>query len=130
MKSKKNDYDLIMYDDGVPYTTSLIISNKTGVKHKNVIELIHKNLDSLEKFGMLILVKDVMQSTRGQKKKVYYLNIKHAAYMLMLMRGSTLVKHFKRRMIQRCFDMSDQYNASTDKNVILNALIDSDECAT
>lgn len=43
--------ELVTTHDGQPMTTSLIVAEGVGNRHKNVLELIRNNIEDFEEFG-------------------------------------------------------------------------------
>lgn len=91
-------------DDGTLTTTSLIIANGVGNQHKNVLELIKKNLSDFEDFGRVAFETRVAGQSHNPTRYAV-LNREHAMFAMTLFRNNAVVVEFKKRLIHAFVEM-------------------------
>ncbi|AEY64843.1 Rha family transcriptional regulator [Clostridium sp. BNL1100] len=84
-------------------TNSLIIADGTGVKHKNVKELIYTYEDKFKQLGTLAVLNG--KSTGGRPEQYFKLNEPQATFILTLMRNSEIVVDFKLALTKEFYRM-------------------------
>lgn len=96
-------------------TTSLAIAEGTGVQHKNVLELIRKYPDQLERFGSLEFKTRVMRGDGrgGQKGQYAILNEPQATLLFSFMRNMPMILEFKVRLVEEFYRMREQLQSQT-----------------
>lgn len=93
--------------DNAPVTTSLVIAEGTRVQHKNVLELIRKNIGDLQEFGEVAFETHPLETAGGpQKRVVAILNEQQATLVFTYMRNSATVKKFKIALVKAFFEMA------------------------
>jgi len=78
-------------------TNSLVVSEWSEVKHKNVVELIREHQTDIEYFG--IIARTARKSRRGKPTIYYDLNEEQAMYLMTLMANTEPVKRFKKSLV-------------------------------
>ncbi len=95
---------LVMLENNIPITTSKIISMGVNVKHKNVIELIERHKQRIEKLrGVLPFQteKPKKGSKGGRPESYYLLNELQATFLITLMKNSDIVLDFKENLVKQ-----------------------------
>ncbi|WP_307864185.1 phage regulatory protein/antirepressor Ant [Mycolicibacterium fortuitum] len=96
-------------DDGEPFTTSLVIAVETSNQHKNVLELIHRNLDDLNEVGRVAFQTRPFETAGGtQRREVAELDEPAAALLMTYLRNSPVVKDFKKRLVAGFYALRQQ----------------------
>lgn len=85
------------------FTTSLIISEGTGVQHINVKELIKDYQNDIQDFGTLSVLN--RESTGGRPEKYYQLNEEQATFLITLLRNTKIVVAFKKELVRQFYAM-------------------------
>ena len=93
--------------DGALTTTSLAIAEGTETQHKNVLELIRKNIADFEEFGMVAFETRPKPAGQIGGGDVTYaiLTEEQATLLLAYMRNTAIVKEFKKRLVKAFFMM-------------------------
>lgn len=101
---------VFMGDAGLPVTTSLVISEGAEVQHKNVLELIRKNLGDLQQFGPIAFEtrkgSALPQGGFARSTEVAILNEQQATLVFTYMRNTAPVKKFKIALVKAFFEMA------------------------
>ena len=104
--------ELVQVEAGVPLTTTLHIAKWTGVKHKNILELLKRFLSDFEEFGLVRFetlnsafetpnsqgLKE--RSTRGRSTEYACLNEGQATLLLTYMRNTDIIRQFKIALVK------------------------------
>lgn len=99
-------------DSGELATTSSIVADGTGVQHKNVLELIRKNLADFEEFGGVAFKTQAFETAGGtQNRNVAILNREHAMLLMTFMRNTAVVRDFKKNLVRAFVEMEKQLSA-------------------
>lgn len=114
-------------DDGTLTTTSEVIANGTGLQHKNVLELIKRNLTDFEEFGPIAFETRkgaaLPQGGFAKATTVAVLNREHAMFAMTLFRNNTVVVEFKKHLIRAFTDMEQRLAAPmTEEEIVHRAL--------
>ena len=103
--------DLVFYSDSTlkaqPYTTPEVIAANTGIKRRSVIDLIVRNKEELEQFGILRF-EIVKINGRGRPRKIYHLNEQQATLLLTFLDNSEIVANFKTLLVKQFYEMRDE----------------------
>lgn len=92
----------------IPVTTSKLISEKTKVQHKNVIELIQTHQKRLEKFGRVTFKTETLITKGGnQESKIYELNEQQATVLVTFMKNTEIVADFKVELVKQFYEMRE-----------------------
>lgn len=94
-------------DDGTLTTTSIIIADGVGNQHKNVLELIKKNLSDFEDFGRVAFETRVAGQSHNPTRYAV-LNREHAMFAMTLFRNNSIVVEFKKRLIHAFVEMEQK----------------------
>lgn len=94
--------------DNAPVTTSLVIAEGTQVQHKNVLELIRKNISDLQEFGLVAFeTRARLKGQHGGGDTEYaVLNEQQATLVFTYMRNTEPVKKFKLALVKAFFEMA------------------------
>lgn len=93
-------------ESNTPITTSLIVADNTGVQHKNVMEMIRRNLDDLNQLGEVAFKTLPLDTAGGQQQRVVaILSEPQATLLLTFMRNSPIVRSFKVRLVKAFFEL-------------------------
>ena len=85
--------------DSVPFTTSKVISEFSGVRHDKIKAAINKYKTALETFGLSTSYKG--ESTGGRPEVIYKLNEEQATFLMTLLKNTEIVVEFKRRLVKQ-----------------------------
>jgi phage regulator Rha-like protein len=116
-----------------PMTDTLIISEATGVQHKNLLELVRSYIDDLQEFGRVAFQTQPFATEGGmQTREVAVLNEEQTTLLITYMRNSEKVREFKKAIVKAFFEMRKTINgikiATTDKREaykdMMNALVE------
>ena len=103
--------DLVFYSDSTlkaqPYTTPEVIAANTGIKRRSVIDLIARNKEELEQFGILRF-EIVKINGRGRPRKIYHLNEQQATLLLTFLDNTPQVELFKVALVKQFYEMRDE----------------------
>jgi phage regulator Rha-like protein len=100
--------ELIILENNTPITTSRIIADGIGNKHKNVIELIQRHEERIKRFrGVLPFgtEKPKKGSKGGRPQQYYILNEEQTTFLISLMDNSDRVLDFKESLVKQFFQM-------------------------
>jgi len=95
-----------------------IIAKFTENKEKSVLDLITRNLNELEEFGVvrfqIASVSEIKlkENPDSKPEKIYLLNEPQATLLLTFMRNNEIVISFKVRLVQEFFKMRTQFQIS------------------
>lgn len=95
---------LVKLENNTPITTSKIISDGVNVKHKNVVELIERHKERIEKLrGVLPFEteKPKKGSKGGRPESYYLLDELQATFLITLMKNSDIVLDFKESLVKQ-----------------------------
>jgi len=107
-------------DNGALIVSSLTIAEGAGVQHKNVLELITKNLDDLEQFGGVAFETRPFDTAGGmQNRRVALLNEQQSTLVMTYQSNTDQVKAFKLALVKAFFEMAKRLPA---QRIDLNAI--------
>lgn len=97
-----NFENLVQVESGEPLTTSLHVAEWTGVKHKNVLELVHKYNQQLQVFGLLAFQTRPRSLGQHGGGDIEYalLNEGQATLLITFMRNTERVIDFKVALVK------------------------------
>ncbi|WP_131667385.1 Rha family transcriptional regulator [Psychrobacter pygoscelis] len=103
--------DLVVIENQVAFTNSLAIADGTGNQHKNVLAMIRKHKDYLDKFSPLafktLMGKPLPQGGFARPTEVALLTEEQATFLMTLLRNSPKVVKFKFDLVQAFFKARD-----------------------
>ena len=108
--------NLVFYTDNTlkaePYTTPEIIANNTGTKRKSILDLISRNKEHLERFGVLRfeMAKPPKESKGGRPRKIYHLNEQQATLLITFLDNTPQVELFKVALVKQFYEIRDELN--------------------
>ena len=108
--------NLVFYTDNTlkaePYTTPEIIANNTGTKRKSILDLISRNKEHLEHFGVLRfeMAKPPKESKGGRPRKIYHLNEQQATLLITFLDNTPQVELFKVALVKQFYEIRDELN--------------------
>ena len=115
--------DLVTIQNDAPVTTTLAIAEGVKLEHKTVIQLTRKYQDDMEVFGRVTFEMLPFDTKGGlQKREVAILNERQATLLLTYMRNSEIVRDFKKRLVQKFYEMSEQVKEKQ-KNLLPEELL-------
>lgn len=107
--------------DGTLTTTSEVIANGTGLQHKNVLELIKRNLADFEEFGRVAFETRTFDTAGGpQSRTTAVLNREHAMFAMTLFRNNAVVVEFKKHLIRAFTEMEKRLAAPMSEEEIVH----------
>lgn len=87
----------------VPFTTSKVISEFTGVEHRKIKVAIAKHKTSLETFGLLASYG--AESTGGRPEEIISLNEQQATLLITFLKNTPVVVAFKTELVRQFYQM-------------------------
>lgn len=84
-------------------TTSLIIAEKAGIKHRSLKRTLERHEIDIKQFGEVRF-----KITPRSGEKVYEINEKQAVFLITLLRNSKKVTEFKSLLVQEFFKMREE----------------------
>ena len=92
--------------DAVPFTTSKVIAEATGMNHRRVRDAIRKHQEDVEAFGILGAYETSIQERgRGQPEIIYRLNEEQATFLITLLKNTPTVVAFKKELVRQFYAM-------------------------
>ena len=92
--------------DSVPYTTSKVIAEATGVEHRKLKVTIRKHQEAIESFGILAPYEaSIQERGRGQPEIIYRLNEEQATFLITLLKNTPVVVAFKKELVRQFYAM-------------------------
>lgn len=95
--------NLVLVKNNDTFTSSIIIANGTGNKHKNVKELIVKYQTQLKALGTLSVLNG--ESSGGRPEQYYLLNEPQATFLITLLKNTKIVVDFKLELVKQFYAM-------------------------
>ena len=89
--------------DAVPFTTSKVISEVTGVSHRHVKKQIRQRENELGQFGLLVAHET--ESSGGRPEEVTRLNEQQATLLITFLKNTPVVIAFKVELVRQFFAM-------------------------
>jgi len=87
----------------IPFTTSKVIAEFTGVEHRKIKVAIAKHKTSLETFGLLASYG--AESTGGRPEEIISLNEQQATLLVTFLKNTPIVVAFKVELVRQFFEM-------------------------
>lgn len=83
--------------DSVPFTTSKVIAEMTGVEHRKIKVAIRKHKEDIESFGRVAPYEAPLETMGGvQMETGYHLNEEQATLLMTYLKNTTRVRALKR----------------------------------
>lgn len=89
--------------DAVPFTTSKVIAEMTGMNHRRVKDAIRKYQADIEGFGLLGAYET--ESTGGRPEEIFKLNEEQATFLMTLLKNTPVVVAFKKELVRQFYAM-------------------------
>ena len=89
----------------VPYTTSKIISDRTGIEHRKIKSAIRKYKRQIDFFGLSAPYQ--AESTGGRPEEIYLLNEEQATFLMTLLKNTEIVVEFKKELVRQFYAMRE-----------------------
>lgn len=113
-----HDIELVRDAEGDPRVSTATIAEHSEVQHKNVLELVRKNIEDFEDFGRVAFETRTFDTLGGpQKREVAMLNEPQSTLLITFLRNTAIVKAFKKALVKAFYDMRRQLAASVDERV-------------
>ena len=90
----------------IPFTTSKVISESTGVAHRYIKKQILLNKSSLETFGLLVAHET--ESTGGRPEEITSLNEQQATLLVTFLKNTPVVVAFKTELVKQFYKMRSE----------------------
>lgn len=87
--------------DSVPFTTSKVIADMTGMNHRRVKDAIRKHQRDIESFGLLGAYET--ESTGGRLEEIIKLNEEQATFLMTLLKNTPVVVAFKKELVRQFY---------------------------
>ena len=95
------------YMKAIPFTTSKVISECTGIRHDKIKSALFKHKTMVETFGILTPYEVVIQG-RGQPEKFFRLNEQQATFLITLLKNTEPVIKFKADLVRQFYQMKEE----------------------
>lgn len=92
--------------DAVPFTTSKVVADLTGVSHRYVKKQITQRANELKQFGLLVA--HATESTGGRPEEIICLNEEQATLLITFMKNTPVVIAFKTELVRQFFAMREE----------------------
>ena len=89
----------------IPYTTSKIISDWTGIEHRKIKASIRKYKKQIDFFGLSAPYQ--AESTGGRPEEIYLLNEEQATFLMTLLKNTDVVVEFKKELVRQFYAMRE-----------------------
>lgn len=89
--------------DSVPFTTSKVIADMTGMNHRRVKDAIRKHQVDIESFGLLGAYET--ESSGGRPEEIVKLNEEQATFLMTLLKNTPVVVAFKKELVRQFYAM-------------------------
>lgn len=104
--------DIVEDAEGELRVSSLIIAGRTELQHKNVLELVRKNLSQLSAFGGVAFETRPFETAGGtQMREFALLNEPQSTLLMTFMRNSPVVVAFKVELVKQFYRMREALTA-------------------
>lgn len=114
--------------NGLPVTTSVIISNGIQLSHEPVIKLIRKYLDDLKTFGNVLFETESFKTAGGtQKREIAILNEPQTTLLLTFFKNTEIVRKFKVALVQKFYELREQLYEKSVQQEQDNSLITNEQ---
>lgn len=90
----------------IPFTTSKVIAEFTGVEHRKLKVSINKNKSALETFGLLASYG--AESTGGRPEEITSLNEQQATLLVTFLKNTPVVVAFKTELVKQFYQMRSE----------------------
>src|SRR5665648_934971 len=87
----------------VPFTTSKVIAENTGVGHRYIKKQIVTHKSSLETFGLLVAHET--ESTGGRPEEIISLNEQQSTLLVTFLKNTPVVVEFNTELVRQFFEM-------------------------
>ena len=99
--------DLVFLDpnrlDAIPFTTSKVIAEVTGMNHRRVKDAIRKHESTFLEFGLLGAYET--ESSGGRPEEIVKLNEEQATFLMTLLKNTPIVVAFKKELVRQFYAM-------------------------
>lgn len=99
--------DLVFLDpnrlDAIPFTTSKVIAEVTGMNHRRVKDAIRKHESTFLEFGLLGAYET--ESSGGRPEEIVKLNEEQATFLMALLKNTPTVVAFKKELVRQFYAM-------------------------
>lgn len=102
--------DLVFLDpnrlDAIPFTTSKVIAEVTGMNHRRVKDAIRKHESTFLEFGLLGAHET--ESSGGRPEEIVKLNEEQATFLMTLLKNTPTVVAFKKELVRQFYAMRSE----------------------
>lgn len=90
----------------IPFTTSKVIAEMTGIEHRKIKAAIRKHREDLESFGLSASYQ--AESSGGRPEEIVKLNEEQATFLMTLLKNTPIVVAFKKELVRQFYAMRKQ----------------------
>lgn len=87
----------------VPFTTSKVIAEMTGIEHRKIKTAIRKNQKDIDSFGLSASYQ--AESSGGRPEEIIKLNEEQATFLMTLLKNTPVVVAFKKELVRQFYAM-------------------------
>lgn len=92
--------------DAIPFTTSKVIAEMTGIEHRKIKTAIRKHKEDIESFGRVAPYEAPLETKGGvQIETGYRLNEEQATFLMTLLKNTPVVVEFKKELVRQFYAM-------------------------
>lgn len=93
-------------NDSVPFTTSKVIAEMTGIEHRKIKVAVRKHKEDIESFGRVAPYEAPLETKGGtQIETGYRLNEEQATFLMTLLKNTPVVVAFKKELVRQFYTM-------------------------
>ena len=97
--------------DAIPFTTSEVIAEFSGLQHHTVTRLIRNHKDDFEEFGKIgFEIHASPESKTGQSTTTYRINEQQATLLMTYLKNTEQVRQFKKELVRQFYRMRSELN--------------------
>lgn len=94
--------------EAVPFTTSKVIAEVSGIEHRKLKVAIRKHQTALESFGILAPYGAETRNGPGQPEILYRLNEQQATLLMTFLKNTPVVVRFKTELVRQFYAMRSE----------------------
>lgn len=89
--------------DAVPFTTSKVVAEMTGIEHRKIKAAIRKHQVDINSFGLSTSYQ--AESSGGRPEEIIKLNEEQATFLMTLLKNTPVVVAFKKELVRQFYSM-------------------------
>lgn len=106
--------------DAVPFTTSKVIAEMTGIEHRKIKVAIRKYQNEINSFGLSASYQ--AESSGGRPEEIIKLNEQQATFLMTLLKNTPVVVAFKKELVRQFYNMRTELMNRKDRRAELKPI--------